>query len=69
MEANSGKFEFVILDKKRYNKIKLKINSITINKSEKVNLLEISINSNLTFTEHINDLCCNVNYKLYALRK
>ena len=47
--------------------MKLKINSIVINESDTVELLGITIDNKLTFNEHINNLCSNVSYKLYAL--
>ena len=51
------------------NKVKLKINSIVISKSDSVELLGISIDNKLTFNEHINNLCRNASYRLYALRR
>ena len=59
----------MILGKKQCNKVKLIINSIVINESNAVELLGITINNILTFNEHINNLCRNASYKLYALRK
>ena len=49
--------------------MKLKINSIVINKSNIVELLGITIDNKLTFNEYISILCCNERYKLYALRR
>ena len=49
--------------------MKLIINSIVINESNAVELLGITINNILTFNEHINNLCRNASYKLYALRR
>ena len=40
-----------------------------INKSNAVELLGITIDSILTFNEHISNLCSNASYKLYALRR
>ena len=59
----------MILSKKQCNKVKLIINSIVINKSNAVELLEITIDNMLTVNEYINNLCRNASYKLYALRK
>ena len=67
LEANSGKLRLMVIGKKPRNKIKLKINSITINDSDKVELLEITTDSKLALP--MNSLCSNANYKLYALRK
>ena len=59
----------MILRRKQCNKVKLKINSIVINESDAVELLGITIDNLLTFNEHINNLCRNASYKLYALRR
>ena len=57
----------MILGRKQCNKVKLKINSNVINESDAVELLGITIDNLLTFNEHINNLCRNASYKLYAL--
>ena len=59
----------MILGEKQCNKVKLKINSNVINESDTVELLGIKIGNILIFNEHINNLCCNAGYKLYALRR
>ena len=59
----------MILSKKQCNEVKLIINSIVINESNAVELLGITIDNILTFNEHINNLCRNASYKLYALRR
>ena len=69
LKANPGKFQFMILGKKQCNEVKLIINSIVINESNAVELLGITIDNKLTFNEHINNLCRNASYKLYALRR
>ena len=69
VKANPEKFQFMILGKKQCNKVKLIINSIVINESDAVELLRITIDNILTFNEHINNLCSNASYKLYALRR
>ena len=69
LKANPGKFQIMILGKKQCNKVKLIINSIVINESNAVELLGITIDNILTFNEHINNLCRNASYKLYALRR
>ena len=46
--------------------MKLKINSTVINESD---TMELTIDNILTFNDHINNLCGNANYKLYALRR
>ena len=57
----------MILGEKQCNKVKLKFNSNVINESDTVELLGIKIGNILMFNEHINNLCCNASYKLYAL--
>ena len=42
--------------------MKLIINSIVINESDTVKLLGITIDSILTFNEHINNLCHHASY-------
>ena len=68
LQANPGKFQFMILGKKR-NSVKLIINSTKIEESKKVVLLGITINNLLTFNEHIENLRRTANYKLHALRR
>ena len=69
LQANPGKFQFMILGKKKRNSFKLIINSTKIEESKKVVLLGITIDNLLTFNEHIDNLCRTVNYKLHALRR
>ena len=57
----------MILGKKQSNKVKLKINWIVIKKSDTVELLGNTVDNKLTFNEHVNNLCRNASYKLYAL--
>ena len=69
MKANPEKFQFMILGRKNRSKITLMINSKEIQEKDSVELLGIRIDKKLTFNEHINNLCRNANYKLYALRR
>ena len=69
LKANPGKFQFMILGKKQYNEVKLRINSIVISESNAVELLGITIGNKLTFNEHINNLCRNASYKLHTQNK
>ena len=68
LQANPGKFQFMILGKKNRNSVKLIINSTGIEETKKVVLLGITIDNILTFNEHIDNLCRTANYKLHALR-
>ena len=59
----------MIFGKIQCNKVKLKSNSIVINESDTVELIGITIDNILTFNEHVNNLCHNPSYKLYAFRR
>ena len=69
LKANPGKFQFMILGKKKRLKYSLKIRSITIKESDEVELLGITIDKALNFKKHIENLCRNAQYKLHALRR
>ena len=64
LQANPGKFQFMILGKKNWNSVNLIINSIEIEESEKAVLLGIT-----TFSEHVANLYRTTNYKLHSLRR
>ena len=69
LKANPGKFQFMILGKKKRLKYSLKIGSITIKESDEVELLGITIDKALNFKKHFENLCCTAQYKLHALRR
>ena len=69
LKANAGKFQFVILGKKKCLKYSLKIESITAKESDKVKLRRITIDKALNFKKHIENLYCTAHYKLHALRQ
>ena len=69
LQANPGKFQFMILGKKKRNSVKLIINTTEIEESRKIVLLGITIDNLLIFNEHIDNLCRTANYKLHALRR
>ena len=69
LQANPGKFQFLILGKKKRNLVKLMINTTKTEESRKVVLLGIT-NDNLSiFNERIDNLCRTANFKLHALRR
>ena len=68
LQANPGKFQFMILGKKNRNLVKLIINSTETEETKKVILLGITADNLLT-SKHINNLCRTANYKLHALRR
>ena len=69
LQANPGKFQFMILRKKTPSSVKLIISSTEIEETKKVVLLVITINNLITFNEHIDNLCRTASYKLHALRR
>ena len=69
MKANPEKFQFMILSKKSYQPQKLSVNTFTINESDEVELLGLTINNELNFSKHIDKFCGNAQYKPYALRR
>ena len=69
METNSEKFQFTILGDKSHHKHKLKINSIKVEASHDILLLEIKIDKKLTFKQHVENLCRKAQYTLYELRR
>ena len=69
LQANPGKFQFMILEKEKGNLVKLIINSTKIKESKKVVLLGITFDNLLTFNEHIDNLCNTTNYKLHASQR
>ena len=64
-KANPGKFQFMILGKKKRNSVKLEINTTEIEESKKLVLLGITIDNLLTFNEHIDHLRQIINYMHY----
>ena len=69
LQANPGKFQFMILRKKKRNSVKLIVNTTEIEESREVVLLGIAIDNLLIFNEHIDNPCRAASYKLHALRR
>ena len=69
MKANPKKFKFMILSKKSYQPQKLTVNTFTIDESDEMELLGLTIDKKLNFSKHIDKLYCNSQYKLDALRR
>ena len=69
MKANPEKFQFMMLSKKSYQHQKLSVNTFTIDESDEVKLLGLTIDNELNFSKHIDKLCGNAQYKLHALRR
>lgn len=59
----------MILSKKLYQAQKLLVSTFTLDESDKVELLELTIDRELNFSKHIDKLCRNVQYKLHPIRR
>ena len=59
----------MILSKKPYQPQKLSASTFTIDESDEVELLGLTIDKELNFSKHIDKLCCNAQYKRHALRR
>ena len=69
MKANPKKSQFMILGKTSRQPITLNINQIKVKESQKVLLLGLTIDNQLTFKDHVDTLCSTANYKLHALNR
>ena len=69
LKANPGKFQFMVLGYKDERSFNIHINNVQIKNSNKVTLLGIIIDKNLTFKTHISELCRRASYKLHSLRR
>ena len=71
LKANLGKFQFMILGNKdgRSFNINIHINNVQTKNSNEVTLLGIKTDKNLTFKNHISELCRRASYKLHTLRR
>ena len=69
LKANPGKFQSMILGDKSHHKHILKTNSIKVEASDDILLLGITIDKQVTFKQHIENLCRKAQYKLHALRR
>ena len=59
MKKNPEKFQFMILSKKSYEPQKRSVNAYTIKESDEVELLGLTIDKELNFSKHIDNLCRN----------
>ena len=69
MKTNLGKFQFMVFGVKNMAPFRLDVNGKTISCSNEVKLLGITINNELIFKKHIEDLCKKTSYKLHVLRR
>ena len=69
LKANPEKLQFMIFEKNNRLKFSLNIGSVTVKKSDKVELLGITIDKALNFRKHIKNVCRTTQYKLHVLRR
>ena len=69
LKANTGKFQFMILNRKNHRRQRMVINSITVKESNEVILLGITIDNKLVFKKDIENLPRTAQYKLHALTR
>ena len=69
MKANPGKFQFMLLGVKNIVHLTINANGKIISCSNEVKLLGITIDNELKFKKHIEDLCQKASYKLHVLRR
>ena len=68
LKPDSVKFQFMILGANTNIKIKLFLDRNKIEKSQEAILLEITVDNNLSFKMHIDNICQAPKYKLHALQ-
>ena len=69
IKANQGKFQFMVLGVKNIAPFRLNVNIKIILCSTEVKLQRITIDNELKFKKHVEDLCKKVGYKLHAFRR
>ena len=69
MKANSGKFQFMVLGVKNIASFRLNVNGQIIPCSNEVKLPGITIDNELRFKKHVDNLCKKKSYELHALRR
>ena len=67
--ANPAKFRMMFRGKKVDTKFHLNVNGNIVIEDEQVRLLGVTIDNNLNFNSHINDICGKVNQKTSALSR
>ena len=69
MKANPDKFQFMVLGKNKPEFVSINIDGNLIKSSSEVVLLGITIDSELKFRKHIDELCKRASFKLHALQR
>ena len=68
MKDNPGKLQFMVLGVKNVAPFSLNVNGKIIPCSNEVKLLGITVDNQLKFKKHIDELCKKAPYKLHVLR-
>ena len=68
MKVNAEKFQFMLLNTKR-EEITLKINAVEIKSTDKLKLLGVNIDSELSFDSHINDIIGKASRQINVLSR
>ena len=63
LAANIGKFKMLILGNKDTPKIEINLGHLKIKSTDSVELLGITIDSNLSFSDHIKSLCAKTKFE------
>ena len=67
MMANSGKFQYMLLGK--HKPLKIEIEGFQLESAKSVNLLEITIDHNLTFETHVSNISKTASAKVKSLNR
>ena len=68
-KANPGKFQFMVLGANKNDCFNLNVAGKVILSSSEVKILGITIDYELKFKKHLNELCRKASYKLHALQR
>ena len=69
MKTNPGKFQFMVLGVKNIVHFTINANGKIISCSNEIKLLGITIDNELKFKNHIEDLCKKASYRIQTLRR
>ena len=69
LKANPSKFQFMVMGRDVPNNLSININGTPIEASSTVVLLGVTIDKQLRFRAHVDNICRNAKYKIYALQR
>ena len=69
LKVNPDKFQFIVLGANKNKSFSINVRGINIPSKNEVILLGITIDHELKFNKHIEDLCKRASFKLHALRR